>query len=173
MSVAPKVLVLLGSDSDLPAMKGCTETLDRFGIPHEVRICSAHRAPRLVHEIASGARERGVGVIIAAAGGAAHLAGAVAALTTAPVIGVPLATSPLGGADALHATVQMPPGVPVATMAVGDWGARNAAVLAAQILALSDPSLEEKLKTHKRELADGVAKKDLSLRGGAKGAPAT
>ncbi len=166
MSSPPKVLVLLGSDSDLAIMKGCAEALERFGIPHEMRVCSAHRAPSLVHEIATGARDRGVAVVIAAAGGAAHLAGAVAALTTLPVIGVPLPSSPLRGEDALFSTVQMPPGIPVATVAVGDWGARNAAVLAAEILALSDPALEERLRAYRRELLEGVVKKDEALRNG-------
>jgi phosphoribosylaminoimidazole carboxylase PurE protein len=164
---ATRVLVVLGSDSDLPMMGGCVEMLKRFGIGHDVRICSAHRSPRAAHELAAGAREAGYGVVIAAAGGAAHLAGTVAALTTLPVIGVPIATPPLNGVDALYATVQMPPGVPVATVAVGEWGARNAGVLAAQILSLGAPALEEKLRAYKQELADGVAKKDKAVRASA------
>ena len=165
MSAEPQVLIVLGSDSDIPAMSGCLEMLQRFGIRHELRICSAHSSPRAAHELASGARDSGVQVVIAAAGGAAHLAGAMAAMTTLPVIGVPLVSSPLGGLDALYATVQMPPGVPVATVSVGDWGARNAAVLAAQILSLSNPALAEKLAAYKRELHEQVEKKDRALRG--------
>ncbi len=165
-AAAPRVLILLGSDSDLPVMKGCTEALAKFGIAHEVRIASAHRSPAHAHELARGARGRGVQVVIAAAGGAAHLAGAVAAATTLPVIGVPIATPPFNGLDSLYATVQMPPGVPVATVSVGEWGARNAAVLAAQILSLADPAIAEKLAAHKRELHDGVLKKDEGLQGG-------
>lgn len=162
--VDPEVLVVLGSDSDLAIMRGCMEALERFGIAHEVRICSAHRSPATAVDLAGGARRRGIGVVIAAAGGAAHLAGTMAAWTTLPVIGVPLPTSPLGGQDALYATVQMPPGVPVATVAVGEWGAKNAAVLAAQILSLSSPALAEKLVAHKIELFEGVEKKDRALR---------
>ena len=160
-----KVLVVLGSDSDLQVMAPCLELLRQFEVPNELRVCSAHRSPLAAHELAAGARDRGFGVVIAAAGGAAHLAGTIAALTILPVIGVPLASSPIGGLDALYATVQMPPGVPVATVSIGDWGARNAAVLAAQILALGDPALADRLAAYKQQLADQVARKDRSLRG--------
>jgi phosphoribosylamine--glycine ligase len=159
----PKVLVVLGSDSDLPVMQACLDTLKKFGVPYEARVCSAHRSPRAAHELASTARDKGFQVIIAAAGGAAHLAGAMAANTTLPVIGVPLASSPLSGVDALHATVQMPPGVPVATVSIGEWGARNAGVLAAQILSLGDAPLATKLEENKRDLEEQVAKKDRAL----------
>src|SRR4051812_13402596 len=161
---AGKVLVVLGSDSDLPLMSGCIELLKGFALPHEIRICSAHRSPKAAHELASTARDRGFGVVIAAAGGAAHLAGTIAAMTTLPVIGVPLASSPIGGLDALYSTVQMPPGVPVATVSLGDWGARNAAVLAAQILSIKDAAIAQKLADYKRSLADQVAAKDKVVR---------
>ena len=129
--------------------------LDRLGIPHEIQQASAHRSPDKVREIVRGGPERGIQLFIAAAGMANHLAGAVAAHTTRPVIGVPLGGSPLGGADALLSTVQMPAGVPVATVAIGSAGAKNAAVLAAQILALSDPALQIKLDDLKERLARG------------------
>ncbi len=149
----PKVLILVGSESDRDAMKGCLENLDRFGVPWDFAVSSAHRAPEKTRTIAMAARERGVRVLICAAGMAAALPGVVAAHTTLPVIGVPLDGSPLSGVDSLHAIVQMPAGVPVATMAIGPVGARNAAILAVQILSLSDPALAERLEAYKAELA--------------------
>jgi phosphoribosylaminoimidazole carboxylase PurE protein len=152
----PRVGILMGSDTDLPVMRQASQLLAEFGIGYEIEICSAHRSPRRTAEYASQAAERGLKVIIVGAGAAAALGGAVAAETTLPVIGVPLATSPLSGFDSLLSLSMMPAGVPVATMAVGDAGARNAAVLAAQILALSDPQLAQKMKEYKRKLAAGV-----------------
>lgn len=134
-------------------MQGCLETLQRFGIPHEFVVSSAHRAPAKTRLLAESAREKGFRVIICAAGMAAHLPGVVAALTTVPVIGVPLAGSHLNGVDSLHSIVKMPPGVPVATMAIGPPGAKNAAIFAAQILGLADPEIEKKLDEFKVELA--------------------
>jgi phosphoribosylaminoimidazole carboxylase PurE protein len=144
---------MVGSESDRDAMQGCLETLQRFGIPHEFVVSSAHRAPAKTRLLAESAREKGFRVIICAAGMAAHLPGVVAALTTVPVIGVPLAGSHLNGVDSLHSIVQMPPGVPVATMAIGPPGAKNAAIFAAQILGLADPEIEKKLDEFKVELA--------------------
>jgi phosphoribosylaminoimidazole carboxylase PurE protein len=157
MKDEPLVGVVMGSDSDLPVMREAAETLEKFGVPWEMTVASAHRSPERAALYASGARERGLKVIIAGAGWAAHLAGVLAAGTTLPVIGVPLASSPLNGLDALLATAQMPSGVPVAVMALG--GARNAAILAVQMLALSDDVLADKLLAHKREMAAGVAEK--------------
>ena len=159
----PLVGVIMGSDSDLPALKKGLERLREFGIVHEVRVASAHRSPQAVHDYVSTAEERGLKVMIAAAGRAAHLAGVVASLTTLPVIGVPMAGGPLQGQDALLATVQMPPGTPVATMAIGEAGAINAAILAAQIIALSDESLREKVKAFKAGLAAGVMEKNARV----------
>lgn len=150
----PKVAVLMGSESDRERMEGAAQVLDELQIPYEMHVMSAHRTPGKVAEFASGAAGRGICVLIAAAGMANHLAGAVAARTILPVIGVPLDASSLGGLDALLATVQMPSGVPVATVAVGGAGAKNAAWLAAQILALSDAGLAEKLRA-RREPSDG------------------
>jgi 5-(carboxyamino)imidazole ribonucleotide mutase len=151
--MGPKVLILVGSESDRPAMQGCLENLDHFGVAHEFLVSSAHRAPDKTRKLAVEARERGVRVIICAAGMAAALPGVVAAHTTLPVIGVPLDGSPLSGVDSLHAIVQMPPGVPVATMAIGPAGAKNAAIFAVQLLALSDTDLAARLDAYKRELA--------------------
>ncbi len=152
----PLVGIVMGSDSDLDAMNGAAEMLEKFGVPYEMTVASAHRSPERASKYSRTARERGLKVIIAGAGWAAHLAGVLAAETTLPVIGVPLDSSPLNGMDSLLATVQMPPGIPVATMALGKGGARNAAVLAAQILALSDDSLAARLADFKDELARGV-----------------
>jgi len=149
--------IVMGSDSDLPIMKKAALMLEDLEIPFEVTIASAHRHPELSRQFALGAEDRGLKVIIAGAGAAAHLAGVIAAHTWLPVIGVPLTGSPLGGKDALYATVQMPPGVPVAT--VGIDGARNAAILAAQILATSDEDIAARLKDYKRKLAEGVETK--------------
>lgn len=137
------VIILMGSDSDLPKVKPAAEALTELGIPYEMHVASAHRTPERVAKLAGEARERGVKVIIAAAGGAAHLAGVVASHTTLPVIGLPISSSALNGLDALLATVQMPSGVPVATVAID--GARNAALLAAEIIAVSDAAVAEKL----------------------------
>ncbi len=146
----PLVGVLMGSTSDREVMQGCLDLLHALDIPHEARVLSAHRAPDLTRDYALSAQDRGIQVIIAGAGWAAHLAGAVAGHTTLPVIGVPIDSSPLRGFDALLSTVQMPPGFPVATVAVGSGGAENAALLAAQILALKDPEIAERLKAYRR-----------------------
>lgn len=155
----------MGSDSDMEVMQGCIEQLRFFGIGPIVRIISAHRTPQIAAEFAQTAAKKGIKVIIAAAGMAAHLAGALAARTTLPVIGVPLiSVAVLEGIDALLSTVQMPPGVPVATVAVGKAGAKNAAILAVQILALSDKNLRTKLAKFKKAQQKSVIKKDLALR---------
>ncbi|HET7338677.1 MAG TPA: 5-(carboxyamino)imidazole ribonucleotide mutase [Candidatus Dormibacteraeota bacterium] len=138
----PVVGVILGSKSDLPLMESCVKVLDDLGLTHEVKVCSAHRNPRGVMEWASTARERGLKVVIAAAGGAAHLPGVVAAWTDLPVIGVPVPSQHLGGVDSLYSIVQMPAGIPVATVAIGEAGAKNAAWLAARIIGLEDKSVE-------------------------------
>ena len=142
--MSPRVGILVGGDADLPVLERCTERLDGYGIEHEVEVRDVHANPEAVSEYAGTARERGLKIIICAAGMSAHLAGAVASRTTLPVIGIPITTGTLGGFDALLATVQMPEGAPVATVAVN--GAANAAVLAAQILALSDSELAERLE---------------------------
>ncbi len=154
----------MGSDSDLEVMQEAEKRLDYFGIPYETRILSAHRSPLKTLEYADSASKRGIEVIIVGAGAAAHLAGVVAAKTTLPVIGVPIDSSSLKGLDALLATVQMPAGVPVATMAIGMAGAANAGIFAAQILARKDPRISAKLSQLKEELASGVDEKDSKLR---------
>jgi len=151
-----KVLILIGSDSDAPVMQGALETLERLGVGAAMTVASAHRSPARVQRLVAEAPSRGVRVFIVGAGAAAHLAGVVAAHTTQPVIGVPIDSSALKGLDALLSTVQMPPGVPVATVSIGTAGATNAAVLAAQILALSDPDIARQLDAYKAELADTV-----------------
>ena len=156
------VAVILGSASDLPVVKPAIETLQDLCIPHEVHIASAHRTPDKAIALARGARERGLRVIIAAAGSAAHLAGVLAAHTTLPVIGIPIAGGSLGGLDALLATVQMPSGVPVATVAIN--GARNAALLAAQVLGTADPVIAERLAALKQEMAQEVEESASALR---------
>ncbi len=163
MEVKPlkRVAIIMGSDSDLPVVKTCAEKLAELGIGYEMHIMSAHRTPSAVSEFASAAYENGFGVIIAAAGKAAHLGGFIAAHTTLPVIGIPLKSSALDGLDALLATVQMPSGIPVATVAID--GAANAAILAAQILAVSDSGLYEKLVNMRRDMAAAVRKKDAAL----------
>lgn len=161
MSESKKVAVIMGSDSDLPVLKGCIRTLKELGIPAEVHVMSAHRTPDRAAEFSKNAIRNGFGVIIAAAGKAAHLAGVLAAGTTLPVIGVPVKSSTLDGLDALLSTVQMPKGIPVATVAID--GADNAAILAAQILAVSDQGLAEKLAEMKKNMADGVMKKDQNI----------
>lgn len=155
--------ILMGSDSDWAVMKKAAITLKEFGIPFETTVASAHRSPDRTAEYAETARSRGIKVIIAGAGAAAHLAGAIVAKTTIPVIGVPLDSSSLNGLDALLATVQMPSGVPVGTMAIGAAGAKNAAIFAAQILATSDPSIAAKLEDFKLDLARQVAEKAETL----------
>ena len=151
-----RVLLLMGSDSDASIMKSAVEMLDQFGISNEMTVASAHRSPARVLRLVEEADGRGVQVFIVGAGAAAHLAGVVAAHTTKPVIGVPIDATALSGMDALLATVQMPPGVPVATMAIGKGGATNAAVLTAQILAVSEPAVADKLKDYKRLLVEKV-----------------
>lgn len=151
----------MGSDSDLPIVKGCIKTLKEFGIPVEAHVMSAHRTPAMAAEFAKNASENGFGVIIAAAGKAAHLAGVLAAHTILPVIGIPIKSSTLDGLDSLLSTVQMPKGIPVATVAID--GSDNAAILAAQMIALSDASLADKLSAMKSEMADKVKEKDAKL----------
>ena len=158
---APLVGILMGSDADWPVMQQAARTLERFGVPCESRVLSAHRSPERVRDYAGSASGRGLKVIIAGAGGAAHLAGVVAAHTTLPVIGVPIGGKGLKGLDSLLATVQMPKGVPVATVAIDN--ATNAALLAVQCLALSDATLQRALAAHKRQLAAGTAKADRKL----------
>ena len=156
-----KVAVIMGSDSDWNVVKKAVATLKEYGVPVEVHVCSAHRTPGEAAEFAKNAKENGFGVIIAAAGMAAHLAGVLAAHTTLPVIGIPIQSAGLGGLDALLATVQMPSGIPVATVAVN--GAANAAFLAIQMLALSDETLAAKLETNKEAMRAGVAEKDKRI----------
>jgi len=152
-----KVGIIMGSDSDLPVMKDAADFLEELGIACEVTIVSAHRTPDRLYEYAKTARARGIGVIIAGAGGAAHLPGMAASLTTLPVIGVPVQTKSLGGVDSLYSIVQMPPGIPVATMAIN--GAKNAGILAASILSVSDESIAQKLSQYKSQLVDFVGQK--------------
>jgi phosphoribosylamine--glycine ligase len=152
----PDVLILMGSDSDAAIMQGAVEVLGELGVSAEMTVASAHRSPRRVQALVEEAPARGVRVFIAGAGAAAHLAGVIAAHTSRPVIGVPIDSSPLGGFDALLSTVQMPPGVPVATVAVGKPGAYNAGVLAAQMLALADADLAGRLERFKARLAEKV-----------------
>jgi phosphoribosylaminoimidazole carboxylase PurE protein len=149
----PLVSIVMGSDSDLEIMREAGEALDEFGIAYEIDVTSAHRSPDRTADFARKARERGILVIIAGAGGAAHLAGVIAAHTTLPVIGVPIPSTSLQGMDSLLATVQMPAGIPVATVAIGKPGATNAGILAAQMIALSDASIAKKLEAHKEKLA--------------------
>jgi phosphoribosylamine--glycine ligase len=157
--------IVMGSDSDLPVMRAAAEFLDWAGVTWEMSINSAHRTPEQAAAYARTARERGLKLIIAGAGMAAHLAGVLAAHTNLPVIGVPLDASSLNGLDALLSTVQMPPGIPVATMGVGKAGAKNAAVLAVRILAISDPGLADRLEQHVRDMAEQVAAKNRALAG--------
>ena len=161
-----RVAVMMGSDSDWKVMQACVEQLEDFGLTAEVRVLSAHRTPSDVTEFVQSAAEQGIEVFIAAAGMSAALAGTVAAHTNRPVIGVPVDSGGLGGLDALLSTVQMPPGVPVACMAIGKPGARNAAILAAQILALKDDSVASALTALKKKQAEEVRRKDRDLRQG-------
>lgn len=159
-----KVLILMGSKSDAEVMAEASRVLDALGVPFTTTVSSAHRSPGRTQELVREAEKKGYSVIIAGAGMAAHLAGVVAAETVLPVIGVPLASSPLSGLDSLLSTAQMPGGVPVATMAIGKAGAQNAGYLAAQILALSDAKLRKKLKKRRREMAEAVAETAKEVR---------
>ena len=152
MADKPLVGIIMGSKSDMPDMEGCTKQLEEFGVPYELVVASAHRAPAKVHEWASTAADRGIKVIIAAAGKAAHLGGVVAAYTPLPIVGVPMKTSDLGGMDSLLSMVQMPSGVPVACVAIG--GAKNAAIYATQILGATDPAWREVIVRFKQEMAE-------------------
>ncbi|MBF0578385.1 5-(carboxyamino)imidazole ribonucleotide mutase [Erysipelotrichaceae bacterium RD49] len=153
-----KVLVVMGSRSDLPVVQACLDQLKDLQIPYEARVLSAHRTPDAVLELSKNAQANGIQVIIAAAGGAAHLAGVLASSTTLPIIGIPMQTSALGGMDSLLSTVQMPAGVPVATVAIGKAGAKNAAILAGQMIALSDPDLAKRIAAFKADQAQTVLK---------------
>jgi phosphoribosylaminoimidazole carboxylase PurE protein len=158
------IAIVLGSDSDYPVIQDMIKILKDFDIENEITVSSAHRSPDKTRRFAAALEERGIQVVIACAGAAAHLAGAIAAETILPVIGVPIDSSPLQGLDALLSTSMMPAGVPVATMGIGRAGASNAAILAVQILARSDPEIAERLHAYKRRLADGVEQKDQALR---------
>ena len=163
MKKKPVVSILMGSDSDLPVMMETSETLKKFNIAHEIQISSAHRTPEKTTSFAKNAKKRGIKVIIAGAGGAAHLAGVIAAHTTLPVIGVPM-TSKLDGLDSLLSTAQMPSGIPVATVAIGKAGAVNAAILAVQILGVSSAAISKKLQAYKKELIRKVEAKNRKLK---------
>ena len=156
---APLVSVVMGSESDLTVIQEAVDILDAFGIPNELYLTSAHRAPVRTASFARGAAERGIKIIIAGAGAAAHLAGVIASQTMLPVIGVPIEATPLGGMDALLSTIQMPGGIPVATMAIGKAGAQNAALLAVRILALQDEPLYKKLRAYLEDMAKDVETK--------------
>ena len=161
MARNPRVGVVMGSDSDLPCMQAAVEVLEEFGVANEVRVLSAHRTPLAMASYAETAETRGLQVLIAGAGGAAHLPGMVAALTSLPVIGVPVASRALSGLDSLYSIVQMPAGIPVATVAIGN--ATNAGLLALQILAIADPELRQALNTYRQELRTMVEAKDQRL----------
>lgn len=160
----PKVAVVLGSDSDFPAIQDMLKILNEFEIPYEVTISSAHRSPDRTHRYAVTLEERGIQVVVACAGAAAHLAGVIASHTILPVIGVPMDSSALQGLDALLSTSMMPAGIPVATMGIGKTGASNAAVLSAQILARGDAQLAQRLKEYKKKLADRVEERDREVK---------
>ncbi len=161
---SPKIAVVLGSESDLPTMEEGLKVLRDFRVPFELNILSAHRSPALVHDFAKAAEKKGLKVIIAGAGGAAHLAGVIASFTPLPVIGVPMETKSLEGIDSLLSTVQMPYGVPVATMAIGKSGAKNASIFALQILALGDAKIAGELKAFKKKLAEDIAARNKRLK---------
>jgi 5-(carboxyamino)imidazole ribonucleotide mutase len=163
MKTNPLVLLIMGSDSDLPVMQEAADVLGKFGVAYEMRISSAHRSPARTMNLASEAANRGIKIIIAGAGMAAHLAGVVAAKTTLPVIGVPMPGGALNGVDALYSTVQMPTGIPVATMAIGKAGAKNAGLFAIQILALGDERLSTAIKDYRKEMDSEVERKDAAL----------
>jgi len=160
----PQVSIVMGSDSDLEIMREAGKALDEFGIAYEIDVTSAHRSPDRTADFARKAAENGIRVIIAGAGGAAHLAGVIAAHTTLPVIGVPIPSTSLNGMDSLLSTVQMPAGIPVATVAIGKPGATNAGILAAQIIGLADEVVGKKLHAHKQKLASGVEDKSRKLK---------
>ncbi len=160
----PQVLIVMGSDSDFPVMEEASKILRELGISYEMTIASAHRTPELTIRLASEAEDKGFEVIIAGAGMAAHLAGVMASYTVLPVIGVPLESSSLNGLDSLLSTVQMPPGVPVATMAIGKAGAKNAAVLSAEIIGRKNPNIFKKLKDYRRKMTAEIEKKARSLK---------
>jgi phosphoribosylaminoimidazole carboxylase PurE protein len=165
----PQVSIVMGSDSDLEIMREAGKALDDFGIGYEIDVTSAHRSPDRTAEYARNAAGRGIRVIIAGAGGAAHLAGVIAAHTTLPVIGVPIPATALNGMDSLLATVQMPAGIPVATVAIGKPGATNAGILAAQMIGLADADVAKRLNQHKEKLAKGVEEKSKKLQASLKG----
>ncbi|SHG37550.1 5-(carboxyamino)imidazole ribonucleotide mutase [Thermosyntropha lipolytica DSM 11003] len=158
----PKVGIIMGSDSDLPVMKEAGDMLEKLGIDYEFTVCSAHRLPRETAEYAEKAEERGLDVIIAGAGGAAHLPGVIAASTVVPVIGVPIKTSTLSGVDSLYSIVQMPKGIPVATVAIN--GSANAAILAAEIIGVKDAKVRQNIKEYRRQMAEEVRNKDRKLK---------
>lgn len=160
----PKIAIVLGSDSDYPYLEGLLKLLKDFDVSHEVTVSSAHRSPDRTHRYAATLEERGVQVVIACAGAAAHLAGVLASHTILPVIGVPIDSSPMKGLDALLSTAMMPSGVPVATMGIGKAGATNAGILAIQILARSDAEMVQRLRDYKKMLADRVEEKDRALK---------
>jgi len=160
----PLVSIVMGSDSDLEIMRETAQALEGFGVAYEIDVTSAHRSPERTAEFARKAADRGIRVIVAGAGGAAHLAGVIAAHTSLPVIGVPIPSTALNGLDSLLATVQMPAGIPVATVAIGKAGATNAGILAAQILALGSAALAKKLDAHKENLANSVEEKSKKLK---------
>lgn len=166
----PFVAILMGSDSDLPVVQATLDTLGALGVPYEVKITSAHRTPAATHEYVKEAEGRGCAIFIAAAGLAAHLAGTVAGLTLKPVIGIPMDGGPLNGMDSLLSTVQMPGGIPVATVAIGKAGAKNAAYLAGQILALNDPAIATRLREDREANMRQVQNKDAELQAKLKGA---
>ncbi|GAB4541135.1 MAG: 5-(carboxyamino)imidazole ribonucleotide mutase [Thermodesulfovibrionia bacterium] len=160
----PRVLIVMGSDSDMSIMQESAGALKEFGIPYEITISSAHRSPDRTLRLIKEAEKRGIEVIIAGAGASAHLAGVIAAHTLIPVIGVPIDSSPLKGIDALYSTVQMPPGIPVATMAIGKAGAKNAGIFAVQILAINDKSLQARLRAYRKRMAEDVEKKAKDIK---------
>lgn len=161
---APKVAILMGSDSDLPVMRKCMEQLDKLGVGWDAVVASAHRTPARVERYVKEMEAAGVACFVAAAGGAAHLAGAVAAQTTLPVLGVPMAVPPFDGLDALFSTVQMPPGMPVGTLAAGEYGATNAGILAAQIAATADPELRDRIRKDRESMRTKVVEKNAKMR---------
>jgi 5-(carboxyamino)imidazole ribonucleotide mutase len=161
MAATPWVCIVLGSDSDAEVMSHACSALDELGVPYEMKVSSAHRSPERTHQLITEAERDGAAVFVAGAGMAAHLPGVVAAYTTKPVIGVPLAGSALHGVDALYAVVQMPPGVPVATVAIG--GARNAGILAAQMIALADETVAQKLKDARKKMSEGVVERSKKV----------
>ena len=164
----PVVSIVMGSDSDLEIMREAGKALDDFGIGYEIDVTSAHRSPDRSADFAKKAANRGIKVIIAGAGGAAHLAGVIAAHTILPVIGVPIPSTSLNGMDSLLSTVQMPPGIPVATVSIGKWGATNAGILAAQMIAIADEGVAKKMHSHKEKLARGVEEKSRKMKEGQK-----